>query len=81
MHHDLIIHVINVAGTRMQAQGTDGISRGDKSMGVMQGVPMEELCPLHQSAFERSPTLKTWLTTATAPLNPTFLEPEDWFLQ
>jgi hypothetical protein len=79
--HDLIIHVIHVAGTRMKAQGTDGISRGDNSMGVMRGVPMEEVCPLHATAFERSPELKSWLTTATKLLDPTFLEPEDWFLQ
>jgi hypothetical protein len=72
INQDLIIHVIHVAGTRMQAQGTDGISRGDKSMGVMQGIPMEEFCPLHKTAFERSPDLKTWLTSACEPLNPTF---------
>jgi hypothetical protein len=65
MHNDLIIHVIYVAGTRMQAQGTDGISHGDKSMGVMWGVPMEDFCPLHLTVFERSLTLKTWLKAAT----------------
>jgi hypothetical protein len=74
---DLIIHVIHVAGTQMQAQGTDGISRGDKSMGVMQGIPMEEFCPLHKTAFERSPNLRTWLTEATKSLEPVFLEPKD----
>ena len=79
MNSDLIIHVIHVAGTRMKAQGTDGISRGDKSMGAMRGVPMEDFCPLHESAFERSPELKAWITAATESLNPVFLEPEDWF--
>jgi hypothetical protein len=81
MNHDLIVHVVHVAGTRMQAQGTDGISRGDKSMGVMRGVPMQDFCPLHKTGLERSPVLKTWLTTATKLLKPVFLEPEDWFLQ
>jgi hypothetical protein len=81
IRNDLIIHVIHVAGTRMQAQGTDGISRGDKSMGVMRGIPMEEFCPLHKTAFERSPNLKAWLTAATKLLDPVFLEPKDWFLQ
>jgi hypothetical protein len=81
MNNDLIIHVIHVAGTRMKAQGTDGISRGDKSMGVMRGIPMEQFCPLHKTAFERSPALKTWLTAATKGLEPVFLEPKDWFLQ
>jgi hypothetical protein len=81
MRNDLIIHVIHVAGKRMIAQGTDGTSRGDKSMGVMRGVPMEEFCPLHKTAFQRSPELKTWLTAATEWLEPTFLDPEGWFLQ
>jgi hypothetical protein len=81
MNNDLIIHVIHVAGTRMQAQGTDGISRGDKSMGVMRGVPMQDFCPLHKTGLERSPKLKSWLTTATKLLKPVFLEPEGWFLQ
>jgi hypothetical protein len=81
MHNDLIIHVIHVAGTRMQAQGTDGISRGDKSMGVMRGIPMEQFCPLHATAFEKSSELKSWLTAATKLLKPVFLEPKDWFLQ
>jgi hypothetical protein len=81
MNKGLIIHVTHVVGTRMKAQGTDGISRGNKSMGVMWGVPMEQFCPLHKNAFERSPALKSWLTTATELLNPVFLEPKDWFLQ
>jgi hypothetical protein len=81
MRNDLIIQVIRVAGTRMKAQGTDGISRGDKSMGVMRGIPMEEFCPLHQTAFERSPELKSWLTAAAEWLEPTFLDSEGWFLQ
>jgi hypothetical protein len=78
---NLIIHVIHVAGTRIQAQGTDGISRGDKSMGVMRGIPMEDFCPLHLTTLERSPELKVWLDTATKPLNSVFLvDPKDWFL-
>jgi hypothetical protein len=81
MKNALIIHVVHVAGTCMQAQGTYGISRGDKSMGVMRGIPMEEFCPLHKSALERSPNIKAWLTAATKLLDSVFLEPEDWFLQ
>jgi hypothetical protein len=81
LKHDLIIHVIHVAGMRMKAQGTDGISRGDNSMGVMRGIPMEQFCPLRTTVFERSQELKYWLTTAIKLLNPIFLEPEDWFLQ
>jgi hypothetical protein len=76
VHNDLIIHVIHVAGTRMKAQGTDGISRGDKSMGVMRGIPVEQFYPLHETALERSPLLKSWLMATTELLIPVFLEPK-----
>ena len=55
MDYDLILHVIHVSGKRMIAQGTDGISRGDHSTGVMRGKPMASFIPLHLSAFEREP--------------------------
>jgi hypothetical protein len=42
---------------------------------------MEECCPLHKTAFERSPALKFWLTAATELWGATFFEPKDWFLQ
>ena len=77
---DLIIHVVYVAGKRMIAQGTDGLSRGDKSTGLMQRVSMEAFVPLHLSALERSGELRSWLLTAAAKsLDPIFLEPNDWF--
>ena len=76
---DLIIHVVHVAGKRMIAQGTDGLSRGDKSTGVMQRVSMEAFVPLHLSAFERSGELRSWLTAAARGLDPIVLEPNDWF--
>jgi hypothetical protein len=73
---DLLIHVVHVAGKRMIAQGTDGLSRGDKSTGVMQRISMEQFVPLHLSALECSPQILSWIT---AGLEPIFLEPEDWF--
>jgi hypothetical protein len=76
---DLIIHVIHVAGKRMIAQGTDGLSRGDKSTGVMQRISMEAFVPLHLSALCRSTSLRPWLTAAAKGLEPVFLEPEGWF--
>lgn len=48
---DLIIHVVHVAGKRMIAQGTDGLSRGNKLTRAMQGVQMEAFVPLHLNAF------------------------------
>jgi hypothetical protein len=76
---DLIIHVVHVAGKRMIDQGTDGLSRGDTSTGVMQRISMQQFVPLHLSALERSSALRPWLTAATKGLDPIFLEPEDWF--
>jgi hypothetical protein len=76
---DLLIHVVHVAGKRMIAQGTDGLSRGDKSTGVMQRIAMEQFVPLHLSALDRSSDLRPWLTAAAKGLEPIFLEPEDWF--
>jgi len=41
------IFLVHVAGTRMIAQGADGLSRGDQNAGVMSGVDMLEYVPLH----------------------------------
>jgi hypothetical protein len=57
----LFIRVIWVAGKRMIAQGTDGLSRGDLSNGVMAGDSMLSHVPLNQDAFSRSPKLGEWL--------------------
>jgi hypothetical protein len=75
----LKLHVIHLAGTRMIAQGTDGLSRGDYSSGVMSGASGFDFIPLHHSSRERSPLLLPWLQTwvpaqAFPPLTPT-----DWF--
>jgi hypothetical protein len=77
---DLIIHVIHVSGTRMIEQGTDGLSRADKSTGVMQGVRMEAFVPLHLSAFERSDSLRLWIAAATKDFGTVVLNKNDWFL-
>ncbi len=54
LHHGLRLHLIHVSGTRMQAQGTDGLSRGDLTNGVMNGADMLSFVPLHLLAFDRS---------------------------
>jgi len=82
--HGLTLHVVHVAGKRMIAQGTDGLSRADFTEGVMAGHPMGNYVPLHLSAKDRSPELLewvlSWLTDLDARLGePTILEPEDWF--
>lgn len=52
MHHQLFLHVIHIAGTRMQDQGTDGLSWGLLDVGVLQGSGMLTYIPLHLSALD-----------------------------
>ncbi len=61
MNGQVKLHEIHVAGSRMIAQGTDGLSRGDYSSGVMPGVPMLQFIPLHLSAMVRSAPLLPWV--------------------
>jgi hypothetical protein len=79
MHGQIILHVVHVAGTRMIVQGTDGLSRGDFSSGVMSGMAMLQFVPLHQSAFDRSDAVLPWLREwAPDPLI-TVLTLDDWY--
>ena len=76
----LILHIIHVSGTRMIAQGTDGLSRGDHSSGVMQEKHMLNCAPLHLSAVERSRPLVRWLGDVLPHQSHfTILQPNDWF--
>ncbi len=61
------IFLIHVAGTRMIAQGTDGLSRGDQNAGVMMGVDMLDYILLHRTAVERSPSVETWVHSWAGP--------------
>jgi hypothetical protein len=79
--YDIILHVIHVSGKRMIAQGTDGLSRGDHSQGVMQGLPMTAFIPLHLDPFERSPKLKRFVEDMCGNLKPKFLSPTEWFTE
>jgi hypothetical protein len=76
MEYDIILHVIHVSGRRMILQGTDGISRGDYTEGVMVSRPMLEFIPLNESVIERSPTLAQWLENTLAPEGFEILDPE-----
>jgi hypothetical protein len=48
------------------------------SMGVMHGIPMEQFCPLHETAFERSPKLKSWLIQFFSNQETGFFEDRAW---
>ena len=73
------LHVIHVAGTRMIDQGTDGLSRGLLSEGVMVGKQMLDFVPLHLNALDHNSALLNWIRMwcGNTFINP--LEPEDWF--
>ena len=65
---------------RMIAQGTDGLSRGDRGTGAMTGSPIWTYLPLHLSAFERSPSLLDRVVDVCGEVGPlTLLSPEGWF--
>jgi hypothetical protein len=49
--------VSHVAGTRMIAEGGDGVSRGFLNEGVMAGEDILSFIPFHLSAVDRSPSL------------------------
>ena len=78
MDNSCKIHVSHVSGTRMIAQGSDGLSRGNLYEGVMRGTDMKEFIPIHKSAFERSPGLAAWIDSWTRGEG-SFLNPTDWF--
>ena len=75
------VHFIHVAGSRMIAQGSDGLSRGDLYEGVMSGKSLLSFIPLAESAVERSPALLPWVQGWASSLEADveFLDPEGWF--
>jgi hypothetical protein len=73
-----VLHVSHVAGTRMIAQGTDGLSRGNLEEGVLAGEDILSFIPWHRGAIERHPPLATWMAS-WLPEDHTVLTPEDWF--
>jgi hypothetical protein len=75
----ILLHIVHVAGTRMIAQGTDGLSRGDLLEGVMKGEDFLSFVPLHLSALERSPELEGWFRGMFPHGELETLAPEDWF--
>ena len=75
------ISMIHVAGTRMIAQGTDGLSRGDMFEGVMKGESMLSHIPLHTSAIDRCGDLLQWIKSWACELgnDVELLNPDGWY--
>ena len=76
--HGVKLHIFHVAGTRMIAQGTDGVSRGYLALGVMAGEAMSAFIPIHLSCIERSVNLIDWLK-AWCGSRALLLSPMGWF--
>jgi hypothetical protein len=74
------IHIFHVAGTRMIAQGTDGVSRGYLAQGVMAGDSMSVHIPIYLSVVQRSPEsgLVPWIRS-WSDSDAVLLEPIRWF--
>ena len=55
---DIIVHFVWISGERMIHQGTDGLSRGDFSSGIMAGEMFLKFLPIHRIVIERFPTME-----------------------
>jgi hypothetical protein len=75
------LHIVHVAGTRMIAQGTDGLSRGVLLEGVLAGRDMLDYVDIAKTALERSPSLLEYIRDWTGRPNLQPLKPEDWFMK
>jgi len=81
MEGQFIIHFIWISGDRMIAQGSDGLSRGDFSSGVMNGQHFLDHLPMDESALDRQPELKNKLSACLPGNDWKFATTEDWFYQ
>ena len=80
MREQIILHVIHIAGTRMQACGIDGLSRGVTLEGVMKGRSLIYFVPLNKSVLDRSHDFKDWISQWWPEgFGLRFLEYKDWF--
>jgi hypothetical protein len=79
MKGDLFVHFIWIAGKRMIQQGTDGLSRGDLTSGVMAGDDFLKHVPLNLSAMEREEGLAESLLASLPGQGWKILEPGEWF--
>ena len=78
--HGLRVHIFHMTGTRMIAQGSDGVSRGYLGEGIISGCgnAMKSFIPIHLMAMKRSPLLAEWIMgwSATTTI---MLQPRYWF--
>lgn len=75
----MLLNVFHIAGSRMISQGTDGLSRGDLTDGIMAGKLMLSFMSLHLTALDHQPSLLTRLRDWLQLPNLTPLSPDEWF--
>ena len=68
MSFGFTLHLVHVVGTRMIAQGTDGLSRGSFLEGVARGEHMLSFVDLAFNAFERQPALLKFVQSWVEPV-------------
>jgi hypothetical protein len=81
LEHEFTLQVVHVAGTRMIAQGTDGLSRGIFLEGVMRGEDMLSFVDLARTAIERHPRVLDFVKSRDNPIlgESKVLDTEEWF--
>ena len=81
MYFRCSVHFIHVAGSRMIAQGSDGLSQGDLYKGVMSSKSLHSFIPPAESALDRSPALWPWIQGWSSELEADvkFIGAKDWF--
>eukprot|EP00536_Pseudo-nitzschia_multiseries_P012136 jgi/Psemu1/31033/gm1.31033_g len=83
MNDNIIIHFVWISGDQMIWQGTDGMSRGDFTSGVMAGEAFLKFIPLHLSGFDPHPLLegiiKGWIPNKRGQSRWKITSPNDWF--
>ncbi len=79
MYHSLFLHVIHVSNKLMLHQETTGLSHGDLTSGILQGLNLLDFVPLHHGALDREPLLSHWLSTWLSYATYLILTLFDWF--
>ncbi|KAL7580594.1 hypothetical protein ACA910_003715 [Epithemia clementina (nom. ined.)] len=80
MTGNIFVHLVWIAGTRMIAQGTDGLFRGDLMNRVLAGADMLQFVSLSCWAEEHQPGIAAFFVDSMRDLiSFQLLEPMDWF--
>jgi hypothetical protein len=79
MEGNIVVHMVWFAGTRMKEQGTDGLSIGDLTGGVMVGNRFLKHIPLNKTVLERAPEFKKEFEKGLPGKGWRWLDYEDWF--